>query len=70
MMTKKQFIKSQEECASMLGMSLDEYQNYCKNLKVSNEKNVSVKRNGNTKSVLNFLGISEILLKIVLSVIL
>ncbi len=35
MMSEKEFIESQKECASMLGMSLDEYQEYCKNTKVN-----------------------------------
>lgn len=35
MMTEKQFAASQKECAEMLGMTLTEYQEYCKNLKVS-----------------------------------
>ena len=34
MMSEKQFIESQKECAKMLGMSLSEYENYCKDLKV------------------------------------
>ena len=40
MMNEKEFLKSQKECAEMLGMSLSEYQEYCNNLKVptNNEK--------------------------------
>ena len=34
MMSEKQFIESQKECAKILGMSLSEYENYCKDLKV------------------------------------
>ena len=34
MMSEKQFIESQKECAKMLEMSLSEYENYCKDLKV------------------------------------
>lgn len=31
MMDKEEFIRSQKECADMLGMSLNEYQDYCNN---------------------------------------
>ncbi len=34
MMNEKQFVESQKDCATMPGMSLSEYQEYCKNLKV------------------------------------
>lgn len=30
-MDKEEFIRSQKECADMLGMSLNEYQDYCNN---------------------------------------
>jgi len=64
MMSKQEFIKSQKECASMLGMSLEEYQNYCDRVKVSNRKNVSQNSEGNTSNMLKFLGIAESMLKI------
>lgn len=64
MMSKKQFIESQKECASMLGMSLSEYQEYCKNLKVPKEKeNATKKSEGNTNAALKSLGINKSLLK-------
>ena len=34
MMSEKQFIESQKDCASMLGMTLSEYEEYCKKIKV------------------------------------
>ena len=40
MMDKKQLVESQKECASMLGMTLNEYKKYLKNAKV-NEKSQS-----------------------------
>ena len=66
MMSKKQFIKSQKECASMLGMSLSEYQKYCKDLKVpkqllNEEKNEKIKHDN---SILKFLGLTPKDLKI------
>ena len=36
MMNEKEFLKSQKECATMLGMSLKEYNEYLKKIKVNN----------------------------------
>jgi len=60
MMSEKQFIESQKECASMLGMSLSEYENYCKELKIpkqtlSKEKN---KKKEYDNNILNCLGLT------------
>ncbi len=65
MMSEKEFIESQKECASMLGMSLNEYEEYCKNLKVPNsEKGINNKNNdGNTYQFLKRLGIDKSMLK-------
>lgn len=63
MMTEKQFIESQKECASMLGMSLGEYQEYCKNLKVPKQKENLANEEENTSNFLNFLNIEKNLLK-------
>jgi len=60
MMSEKQFIESQKECASMLGMSLSEYQEYCKNLKVPKlQKNAKYDNN-----ILKSLGLTPKDLKI------
>lgn len=50
MMTEKQFIESQKECAKIPGMFLSEYQDYCKNIKVPkyNRKKENKKNNTNT----------------------
>jgi len=65
MMTKKQFVESQKECASMLGMSLSEYQKYCKSLKVPKQNdNPAKSEENNTHDILDFLGIDKSLLKI------
>lgn len=66
MMTEKQFIESQRECASMLGMSLSEYQDYCKNIKIApkNDIEITQKEQGNTNEILKCLGISQDMLKI------
>ena len=64
MMSKKQFIESQKECAKMLGMTLSEYQQYCENLKVPTNKANSNKNTQNkTLEILEFLGIEEQKLK-------
>ena len=59
MMSEKQFIESQKECASMLGMSLSEYEEYCKNLKVPKD---AMKADNEKKeydnSILSFLGLT------------
>lgn len=59
MMSKKQFIKSQMDCASILGMSLSEYEDYCKDLKVPKE---ALKQNKKTRkydnSILKSLGLT------------
>lgn len=60
MMSKKQFIESQKECADMLGMSLVEYQEYCKNVKIPETK-TKVKHNN---SILEKLGLTTKDLKV------
>ena len=61
MMNEKEFIKSQEECATMLGMSLEEYQGCCKNLRVPiSRQDDASKEEGNTYKV---LGIDDSMLK-------
>jgi len=63
-MSEKQFIESQKECASMLGMSLSEYEEYCKNLKVPTESTiVETDNNDKTMDLLNYLGIDKSMLK-------
>lgn len=66
MMTEKQFIESQKECASMLGMSLGEYLDYCKNVKITprNDVESAQEEQGNTEDILKNLGISKDMLKI------
>ena len=65
MMTEKQFVESQKECASMLGMSLSEYQNYCNNIKVpGNEKQANQDYlKSKTYVYLNYLGLDSSILK-------
>lgn len=64
MMNEKQFIESQKECADMLGMSLSEYQDYCKNLKVPTDKNTSTNNSKNmTNEILELLEMDKGVLK-------
>ena len=66
MMSEKEFNASQEECARMLGMTLDEYLNYCKNIKVPTDdtkyksKNINLSK---TEEFLDYLGIQKNMLK-------
>lgn len=66
MMSEKEFNASQEECAKMLGMTLDEYLNYCKNIKVPtddtkyNNKDINLSK---TEEFLDYLGIPKNMLK-------
>ena len=64
-MTEEEFIESQKECASMLGMSLVEYQEYCANVKVPTdlEENDSDNEEDMTLELLKDLGFSEQKLK-------
>lgn len=65
MMNRKEFIKSQKECAEMLGLSLKEYEQYCKNIKVSNKiKKANDRKNDDyNKEILEFLKLDRSALK-------
>ena len=63
MMNEKKFLESQKECAKMLGMSLSEYQEYCKNLKVPTNKKNKTEKENKTLEILNFFGLSKNKLK-------
>lgn len=66
MMTEKEFIESQKECAKMMGMSLEEYVDYCKKLKVP-KQTLSETKDEKTEydnSILDFLGLKPNDLKI------
>ena len=63
-LNKKEFIDSEKECASMLGMSLSEYQEYRNNLKfVPNKEIKETKQENRTLEMLNYLGIDKTKLK-------
>lgn len=57
-MNKKEYIKSQKDCASMLGLSLKEYEESLKNIKCSKfSKNASKKNK--VDNILSALGLSK-----------
>lgn len=56
MMSKKQFIESQKECASMLGVTVDQYENSLKNIKVPKFEKKDKKKNDD--SMLSRFGLS------------
>lgn len=62
MLTKKQLIQEQKDCANMLGMTLKEYQEDIKNTKVPcKDKNQQAFTYDN--SILKTLGVDERILK-------
>lgn len=56
MMSKKEFLDEEKDCASMLGMSLEEYRKYTNDVKVPAVKTKSDKNYDNT--ILGKLGLS------------
>ena len=57
MLNNKEFLKEEKDCASLLGMSLQEYREYVKNTKVpTTKKKEKVKKYDN--SILKFFGLS------------
>lgn len=60
MMDEKEFLESQKECASMLGMTIDDYQKYLKELKVQDDDFID---ESNTEEILELLGVDKSFLK-------
>ena len=59
-MTEKEFLEEQEECAKMLGMTLEEYLEYLKNIKVPDKDfNSDYDAEKDKERLLNYFGISE-----------
>lgn len=58
MLSKRQFIEEEKDCAAMLGLTLEEYRSSLKNIKVPNvQKQRKQKKYDN--SILQALGLSE-----------
>ncbi len=57
MLSKKQFIEEEKDCAAMLGLTLKEYRQDLKNTRVHNVKVTAKKQHDN--SILCKLGLSE-----------
>ena len=62
MSNKKEFLEDEKDCANMLGVSIKEYRNNLKNIKISSKE----KKSNNylfDNSILNYLGLDEECLK-------
>lgn len=59
MLTKKEAILEDEDCAAMLGMSVEKYRESLKNIKAPTEENIDKKKVEYDNSLLNFLGLKE-----------
>lgn len=59
MLSKKDVILEEKECAEMLGMSLEEYRKDVKNIKVSSIEKKTLKDIEYDNSILDYLGICE-----------
>ncbi len=57
MLTSREFLKEEKECATMLGMTLEEYRNYVKDTKVPNKKVNSSKKGKD--DILSKLGLTK-----------
>ena len=55
MLNEKEFLKEEKDCANLLGMSIEEYRNYVKNVKVPTKKFNKTKYDN---SILKCLGLS------------
>ncbi len=62
MLSRKEFLEEQKDCAKMLGLTLREYQESLKKVKLgTSDKKVEKEKYDN--SILSFLGIDEGMLK-------
>lgn len=57
MLSKKEFLKEEKECADMLGLTIEEYRKKLKNTKIIRENKRKKQRYDN--SILEFLGLSS-----------
>lgn len=60
MMSEKEFLKSQKECASMIGMTLKEYNEYLEKVKVNDD----IKKDTIDSNFLKAINIEESQLKL------
>ncbi len=62
MLSRKEFLKEEKECADMLGLTLKEYRESLKKVKLgTSEKKVKNEKYDN--SILSFFGVDESMLK-------
>ena len=62
MISKKEFLEEERDCADMLGVSVEEYRNDLKNVKIST-KEIKSDNYSFDNSILNYLGLDEKSLK-------
>lgn len=58
MLSKKEFLKEEKECADMLGLTLNEYRESLKKVKLGTSDK-KVKKEKYDNSILSFLGLSS-----------
>ena len=58
MLSKKEFLKEEKECADMLGLTLNEYRESLKKVKMGTSDK-KVKKEKYDNSILSFLGLSS-----------
>ena len=59
MLDRKQFVEEEKDCASMLGLTLKEYRQSLKNVKVQNYNKKKYINKKYDNSILKSLGLSE-----------
>ena len=57
MITEEEFLKEEKECADLIGITIKEYRNSLKSIKIIPQKDN--KKGGYDNSVLNKLGLTE-----------
>lgn len=62
MLSKKEFLKEEKECADMLGLTIEQYRRSLKNVKLGTSDKKS-KKEKYDNSILEFFGIDESMLK-------
>lgn len=63
MLSKRELLLDEKDCAGMLNMSIKEYRDSLKNIKAPSDENIDMNRVQYDNSILSFLGIKESQLK-------
>ena len=59
MLDKRQFLKEEKDCASMLGLTLEEYRKSLKKIKSNKQLEKDMKNRKYDNSILKVLGLSD-----------